>query len=337
MLRTVHADVLHGLVRGHILRGDGLANRGDLQKAAVQYRAALQLERDDRDAARALALTLLGLGRLNESESYLRDLLREDPTDGVLNRGLARIHATRGRDVDARAAYQRAIYGHWPGDPARERSDTRFELIDYLVRSGAEGEVLAELLRLRGELPAGRIADARRTAELLTDRGATELALETLAAAALASPKDVDLLEQWAEVQMKAGQTAEARRTLERAVSIEARASLRARLALVNRVLVLDPTLPRLGIVARTRRARVLLNAVLTRTEGCREHSPELDSVRGEALKRQRPLADAERAERELVLASQIWHAAPACHGEDAESRAIADVLDRVRQAGSQT
>ena len=295
----------------------------------------LQLERDDPDAARALALTLLRLGRLDESESYLRDLLRRDPTDGLLNRGLARIHAARGRDAEARAAYQGAIYGHWSGDPVRERSDTRFEFIEYLVESGAEDEVLAELLRLRAELPAGRTADARRAAQLLADRGATGLALETLAAAALASPRDVDLLAHLADLQMNSGRTADARQTLQRAVAIEGGAGLASRLALVNRVLLLDPTLPRLGIVARTRRARLLLNAVLARTEACHEQSPELNGLRREASKRGRPATDAERAERELLLASQIWLAAP-CHGEDIESRAIVEVLDHLREAGSQ-
>jgi tetratricopeptide (TPR) repeat protein len=335
VLRTLHGRVLSGLVRTHILHGDELANSGELQKAVVQYRAALQLERDDPEAARSLALTLLRLGRLNESESYLRDLLRRDPTDGVLNRGLARIHATRGRDVDARAAYQRAIYGHWPGDPVRERSDTRFELVEYLVRSGAPDEVVAELLRLRTELPAGRIAEARRTADLLSDHGVPHLALEMLTAAAQASPRDVDLLTHLADLQIDAGRTVDARQTLQRAVAVEGRPGLRTRLALVNRVLLLDPTLPRLGIVARTRRARLLLNAVLARTEACRGQSAELTALRREAVKVGRPGNDAARAERELVLASQIWRAAPACHGQDTESRAIGEVLAHLEDAGA--
>jgi tetratricopeptide (TPR) repeat protein len=337
LLRTVHSRVLSDLVRTHILHGNDLADRGELQQAVVQYRAALQLERDDPDAARALAFTLLRLGRLNESESYLRDLLRRDPTDGPLNRGLARINAARGRDGEARAAYQRAIYGRWPGDPVRERSDTRFELIEYLIRSGAQDEVLAELLRLRSELPAGRTADARRTAELLSEHGATNLALEMLTAATLASPRDVDLLAHLADLQMDAGRTTEARQTLQRAVAIEERGNLRARLALVNRVLLLDPTLPHLGIVARTRRARLLLNAVLAQTDACREESRELDLLSREASTRRRAASDAERAERELVVASQIWLAAPACHGDDTESRAIAEVLAHLKEAGTQT
>ena len=118
-LRGVHARVLEDHVRRHTQDADALASGGDLEAAVVQYRAALQLERGDAAVARSLALTLLRLGRLDESESYLRHLLRGDPTDGALNRGLARIHVERGRAAEARAAYQRAIYGQWPGEGRR--------------------------------------------------------------------------------------------------------------------------------------------------------------------------------------------------------------------------
>ena len=333
VLRAVHAHIEGDRVRAHIHRGHELAAAGHLERAVVEYRTALLLERDDREAARSLALTLLRFGRLNESESYLRDLLRRDPTDGPLNRGLARIHAARGRDPEARAAYQRAIYGQWPGDAVRARTDTRFELVGYLTRSGAHDEVLAELLRLRAELPAGRTSEARTAAELLAQHGANDLAVETLAAAVVASPRDLDLLARLADHQLKAGRTVDARDTLRRAVRIEGREDLRRRLAVVDRVLILDPTLARLGIVARTRRARLLLDAVLAQTARCAD-GPELTSLRREVMKVRKGAADAEGAERELALAARIWSASPACHSDAAESRAIAEVLQHLNDAG---
>jgi tetratricopeptide (TPR) repeat protein len=329
-LRSVHAHVLQDLVHTHISQGDALATAGRLDEAVVQYRAALQLERDDPTAGRSLALTLLRLGRFGESESYLQDLLRLDPTDGVLNRGLARIHAAHGREAEARAAFQRAIYGHWPDAAIGERIATRFELLEYLTRIGAHAEVLPELLRLRAELPAGRTAETRRTAELLAQYGATELALEMLAAAATANPRDVDLLVQLGQQQLNAGQISAARATLQRAVAIDGRDDLRSQLAVVDRILLLDPTLPRLGIVARTRRARLLLQAVLARTESCGGNSAQMRTLRQGAARGIRRSADAERAERELARAGEIWRAATTCHGEDVESRAITEVLERV-------
>ena len=104
---------------------------------------------------------MVALGHLGEGESYLRDLLRKDPTDGPLNRALARIHVARGRDAAARAAYQRAINGEWPGDGVTGRIETHFEFIDYLTRIGAAEDVLPELMQLRAELPPGHIAAAR--------------------------------------------------------------------------------------------------------------------------------------------------------------------------------
>lgn len=326
-LRSVHAGVLTDRVRTHLRDADDLAARGQLEAAVVQYRAVLHLQRDDTDAARSLALTLLRVGRLDESETYLRDLLRERPTDGALNRGLARIHAARGRKLDARAAFQRAIYGQWATDPLGERVATRFELVEYLMRTGDREEVLSEVLQLRAELPPRRTADMRRIAGLLAQHGAGGLALETLSAAASASPRDVELLTQLSDEQLSQGRTAEARSTLQRALRLEQRPELRSQLAVVDRVLALDPELPRLGILARTRRARLLLDAVLAGTAACATPSPELIAHRAEATRDRKHAGDAARAERELVLAEELWQMSPACHQDDVESRAIEQIL----------
>ena len=59
LLRSVHGEVRDRRVEAHVARGDLLVSRGELEQAADQYRAALQLERDHTEAGRALALTLL--------------------------------------------------------------------------------------------------------------------------------------------------------------------------------------------------------------------------------------------------------------------------------------
>lgn len=331
VLRTAHHQQREKRVMWHNNEGDQLAAAGDPERAVAQYRAALQLSRDDAHAGRAVALTLLRLGRLSEAESYLADLLRHAPTDGELNRGIARINAARGRDADARAAYQRAIYGEWPGDGVEARTQTRFELVEYLARTGGSHDVLPELLRLRSELPTGRTAIARQAADLLAANGAHELAIETLRSALLTAPRDVDLLGQLADTQLAAGRTSEARTTLQRAVAIEGRRDLADRLALVDRVLSLDPTLPQLGIVARTRRAQLLLSAVLRQTAACAADAPALRRAAQQALPRR--TTDARHAERQLELAARLWTASSACRGESVEARAIGQVLDRVMPA----
>lgn len=334
-LRSVHEHAREERIQQHVDRGHQAIAGDRLAAAADEFRAALTLDRDDVASGRALALTLLSLGRIEESESHLRELLRDNPTDGPLNRGLARVHVLGGRDAAARTAYQRAIYGEWPGDGVAERNATRFEFIEYLTKIGARDEVLPELLRLRAELPSGQTAAARRAANLLVEFGASDLAIETLRTTALTAPRDVELLAHLAELQADAGLVQDARGTLRMAVAIEpSRSDLGERLHIVNRILALDPTLPRLGLVTRTRRARLLLAQVVEGTQAC-DGDPAVKALRDSARQRLRvrARADAEAAEEDLKLAAGLWAAAPACQASSVDARAIGQVLQRVTAA----
>jgi tetratricopeptide (TPR) repeat protein len=312
-----------------------LAASGDLQGAIVEYRAALSLERADLETERALALTLLSLGRTAEAESYFGNLLQRDPSSGPLNRGMARIHASRGEQAEARVFYQRAVYGEWPGDPLEARISTRFELIDYLAARGAAAEALSELLRLRTEIRASDTVAARRVAMLFVAFGDAGSAIAVLRAAVSEAPRDVGLLADLADAELESGAAAEARATLRRALAVEPdRADLRDRLAVIDRVLALDPTLPRLRLVTRTRRARQVLGAVLEQTRGClAEVSGQPGELAAEAAERlrRRAQADAEAAEDDLELAARMWAASPGCQGNSPEAVALAQVLERVQ------
>ena len=333
LLASVYHDLRHQRTSRHVQQGHLLAERGDLQAAVREYRAALSLEREHPEAARALALSLLPLGRTTEAESYLRELLRQAPTDGALNRGLARVLAAQERHDEARAAYQRAIYGEWPAEGLSERLDTRFELIAYLTRREAQEEVVAELMRLNAELPAGHTAAARRIADLLVQQGATELGLEVLRTATTLAPDDVDLLSDLAALETAAGRPADARGTLRRALALApARTELRDRLAVVDRVLALDPTLPGLRLVTRTRRARAVLAAAVEQTRRCDVTEEPIAVLREDAARRLRRPArtDAEAAEEELALAQRLWAAAEGCRPDTPDARALSEVLGRV-------
>jgi tetratricopeptide (TPR) repeat protein len=334
LLGAAHERVRVSRTTGHLQRAQTLAVAGDLDGAITEYHAALGLDRDNRLARRGLTLTLLSLERWAEAESYLRDLLVEEPTDGVLNRALARIRAARGQVQEARSAYQRAIYGQWPVAALEERIATRFELTDYLRRVSRPEEVVAELLTLKAELPPGQIAAARRVADLLAESNELTAAIDLLSASTAAAPRDAQLLAQLAEVQVSAGRILDARTTLRRAVGIESgRADLAERLAVIDRVLALDPTLPRLRLATRTHRARLVLAAVLEQTRAC-EHDHQPDGVRAreeaERRVRRRAPATAEAADREIALAARIWAAAPGCHATTPEALALAQVLQRI-------
>lgn len=340
LLGSMYHEVRRERTEGHLSRGRSLAASGSYDAAIDEYRAALRLERDNPDAARALAFALLSQERHAEAESYLRDLLRRFPTDGELNRGMARIHAARGREAEARSAYQRAIYGEWPEAAPNGRIETRFELIDYLTRTGAREEVIAELLRLKTELPPGETASLRRVATLLAEQGITDLAIETLMAARAAAPKDAELRAHLADLQLSAGRTSEARASLRSALTLApGREDLSQRLQVVERVLALDPTLPNLRLVTRTRRARLVLSTAVAQTESCETSGePEVQTLRKQASARlrQRVRTDAEAAEEDLALSVRLWSAASGCRSEGVEAQALTQVLQRVESGTEQ-
>ena len=332
-LASVHEHVRSKRAWQHFEQGGAAADRGDLNGALADYRASLSLDRSNLAAERELAFTLQALGHLSEAEIYFVHLLQRDPTSGPLNRGLARIHASRRNSAAASASYQRAIYGEWSESSAR--IETRFEFVDYLKGQGATDEITPELLRLKTELPVGETAAVRRVADLLIENGALETAQDMLLAASNAAPRDLDLLAHLADAQARAGSTADARATLARAVALDPqREDLRVRLSLAERVLALDPTLPRLKLVARTRRAQDLLEAVLQLTGAC-ETDAALSALRTDATQRiqVRSHSDAHLAELQIDLASRIWHASAGCRASTGEARAVDRILQHVHAA----
>jgi tetratricopeptide (TPR) repeat protein len=337
-LASVYHDLREDRVRRHLERARQLAAEQRIEPAAAAYAAALRLERDHLDAGRGLALSLLALNRLSEADPYIRELLARQPTDGPLNRGLARIAAAQGRPEAARVSYQRAIYGEWPDGARAARIDTRLEFIDHLRRVGARDEVLAELLRLRAELRPGQTAVARRIADVLAEQNAAALAIETLQATAAEAPRDVALLSHLAGLELREGRVAAARDTLRRAVRLEPEhRDLTERLQLADRILALDPTLPGLRLVTRTRRARLVLSDTLEQTRRCAATTDaEAETLARAAARRlrQRARPNAESAEEELELASRLWSRFEPCHDATPAARALTHVLRRVTSDG---
>ena len=339
-LATLHRDARLTRASRHFAAGrtDELAGR--LTEAIEEYRAALALNRDHLEAERSLALALLSLRRLDEAETWFGDLLAQRPTDGAVNRGRARLAAARGRQSDARDYYQRAIYGQWPDEILDPRIDTRFELVDFLRQSGSTDDVLPELLRLKVDTREAGVVTQRRLASLLIDAGAPEHAVDVLRRAADRTPRDVALLVHLADAQSGAGRNRDVRTTLRRAIALEpARADLRDRLTVIDRVLALDPTLPRLGLVERTRRARRILAAAVEHIASCAAiEEAQVAPLRQRALERAaRPAAaDAQVAEDDLQLAADLWAAAPACHDATPAARALTQVLRAVAAAREQ-
>ncbi len=320
----------------HLEAGRELMATGATAQAVPEFRASLGLVRDDPEPARLLAQALLQLERLDEAQSYLSDLLRRHPVDGQLNRDMARVAAARGRTADAQDFYRRAIYGVWNEEPLVRRIETRFELAEYLHATREREELVAELLLLKAEVPAEETAAQRRIASLLVEVDLLDHAIEVLQTAATVAPRDVALLTQLADVQTDTGQMVEARATLRSALAVDPDTpGARDQITFINRVLALDPTLPRLRLPERTQRARAILTAVVQHLAAC-------DATDEEQARRMRDLAaphlrrgvqDAEVAEQALRLASDLWDAEPACHDGTPEARALDRVLRVVQDA----
>jgi Flp pilus assembly protein TadD len=73
--------------------------------------ARLWVSRGQKDYALALAIALINLGRWEEAETHLTEVLQSDPTNGVANLMMARVSANRDRSAEAITCYHRAIYG----------------------------------------------------------------------------------------------------------------------------------------------------------------------------------------------------------------------------------
>jgi tetratricopeptide (TPR) repeat protein len=332
VLARIHSGEKTTRAVRHLQEGERLLASGAVAEAVPEFRASLGLARDNPEPARRLAQALLALGRLDEAESHLRDLLGRYPVDGPANRDMARALAAKERNADALAYYQRAIYGEWRSDPLERRVDTRFELAEYLHRIGDTEELVAELLLLKTEVPPERTTLQRRLAELFMEVGLFEQAVDVLGAAAGARKGDASLLGQLAEAQVATGALSEARATLRLAIAQDpSDASLRERMVLVDRVLALDPTLPRLRLVERTRRARAVLDVVVTEIGACDVLSAtHREDLRARAEPFLRAVRDAEAAEDALRVAAELWQEVPPCHDATPEARAIGRVLQTV-------
>jgi tetratricopeptide (TPR) repeat protein len=149
---------LNQQARGRKLYVQGLAayNSGDLNAAVDDFRAALTCEPSNSNYQLSLGRALRDTGdprRLDEAESYLRDLWQRTPEDGTINLALARVAARRGSIEDSLRYYHNAMYGVWNSDADAFRRKARLELIDFLLQKNARVAAQPELMALASGLP----------------------------------------------------------------------------------------------------------------------------------------------------------------------------------------
>ncbi len=129
------------------------AEVGRSERALDDFRTALAYDRDNPTYQLNLARALRDTGRLDESEAYLLHLWSAAPQDSTINLALARLAARRQSIDDAIRYYHNAIYGAWASDPDNNRRQSRFELIEFLLKESARAQAEAELIALAQVLP----------------------------------------------------------------------------------------------------------------------------------------------------------------------------------------
>lgn len=311
---------------------------GDPEQAAVHYRAALSLERDNAGYRRALARTLIDLRRIGEAESRLDDLLAADPIDGETNLLRGRVAAGRGNWSAAETYYQRAIYGRWPAEQAvTRRLAARYELVDLFTQIGAAPAARAELLRLETDLPEAPFLqdDVARRFMRLND---PQQAARVLRKAMAERPNDAWLAARLSAAELASGGLTEARDAARRALAIDpSDHETRERLGAITDALSLDPTARGLALRERHRRSGLLLARAIDELQAClarhgQEPPPETAAVmtlaRSQLDAPPRDVTLDDQITNRLALAEQVWRERVRRCGSSAEP--VAWLFDRL-------
>ena len=318
--------------------GKAFLARGDAVHAADRFKAAIAIERDNRDYELALADASRAAGRPEAAVAALKPLLERDATDGAGNLSMARSLLALHRPEEAISYYHRAIYGHWPGDRVIARRAVRLELVELLARRGARQELLAELLPMEDGGPADS-ALQRRRAHLFVEAGSPARAAALFREMVHRNPSDADALAGLGDAEAAQGNYRSAQANLAAAAKLRpGDPAIAAQLVQVNRIRDLDPTQRGIPPEERQRRSGVLLGGALIAADRCPAVAadsvarPVLDSARRELAHPPRTGA-ASAAEHLLDRAEQVWALRDGClEGGSADERAVALVLNKLAQ-----
>jgi tetratricopeptide (TPR) repeat protein len=227
---------------------------GRNERALDDFRAALVYDSDNSTYQLNLARALRETGRLNESEAYLLHLWNAVPQDSTINLALARLAARRGSVDDALRYYHNAIYGVWANNPDQSRRQTRFELIEFLLKQNAFPQAQSELLALAQVLPSDP-GEHLKVAKLFAEARDDPNALQQFQVVLKLNGKDAEALAGAGEAAFQSGRYRTAERYLLESVKVDPEdAHASSRLETATLVLATDPFLRRISDMERNRR-----------------------------------------------------------------------------------
>jgi tetratricopeptide (TPR) repeat protein len=267
---TRRADEMRDRVAAqHYQNGLQEESRGRIAEAERRFRAALAVSRDHPPYRLALARVLLAQKRRGEAENHLKELVRDDPTSGMLNLLLARVRRGAGDYDQAARHYQRAIYGYWPEAASEERIATRTELIEMFHVQKAWNRMLPELLQLREDLPAGS-PGRKKVARWFLDAGSPQEALRVWERLRDERRNDPEVHLGLADARFRMGDYRNAYAAYRDALHLDGNSAFaKDGVRLTESILSLDPTARMLRPAERLRRARRLTEAVIGDAAGC--------------------------------------------------------------------
>jgi tetratricopeptide (TPR) repeat protein len=259
------------------------AGRADL--ALTDFRNALSYSPNSILYRLRLSQALAETGRTQEARTYLLNLWEEEPGNGTVNLGLARVAAREHEVSEAVRYYHAAVYGEWNDNPVTRRVEVRLELVRFLLASDQKVAARAELIALEPDLPPD--AELQTSAgTLLLQVGAYDDALKLFRQALVMDSRLTPALAEAGECYFETGHYLQAQRYLERAVQQDSHLpGTAAMLDTTRAVLNLDPFNRRLGERERARRAKQAFGQAMARLEACaQQRGIDLHTAGGEQL-----------------------------------------------------
>ncbi len=266
---TLHRRTEDSLAQRWFARGDAAMQAGDPAAAADEYRNALGYDRENDLYRLRLAQALLASNRLNEAHAHLISLWDEEPADGEVNLGLARVYVRRHDPNQAVRYYRNAINGVWSDTPQQHRIATRFELVQYLMEQHHMGQASAELLALQADQPSD-VSDQLRLAQLLLEVGEAARAMDVYNKLLKEDPRNAQAWLGLGEASITLGDYLQAERALDTAVERDpASTEAHKQLDLAREVLRIAPSLRDLSLTERTVRVAEAFNTAMGRLTSC--------------------------------------------------------------------
>lgn len=268
-LANRYGEQQKALARRMYARGLKDQKDGRPDRSIEDFRSALSYDRENFQYQLSLARALRDTGRTREAEAYLVNLWERSPQDGFVNLALGRLAARQGLVDKAIQYYHNAAYGVWPSSAEVNRRNAEFELIDFLLKRGAQAQAEAELISLAATLPQDPALKIR-VGQLFEQMGRHERALPLFESSLQLDRSSAEALAGAGNAAFHLGRYRVAETYLRRAVAADPQnAQSKNLLETSSLVLQMDPFVRHLRSKERTRRLRAAFEHAGRRLESC--------------------------------------------------------------------